>query len=397
MKIVHVVSSIAESSGGPSRSVPQLCEALGKIGVEIKLCTVDLGPRFGPIVEIDQSLAPTHMAKSWNWKTARLSFPRGFKKLAASHIRDAQLVHCHGLWSTPVHQAVVEAKKAGRPYIITPRGMLEPWSLQRSKLKKRLVMALYQRRDLNDAVCLHATAPMEAISVRQAGFGNPTAIIPNALDVEKFSVNPEHGAMALEKFPQLQGRRISLFLSRIHPKKGLLNLAEVWGKLSREFPDWSVVIAGPDENGHQREVQDALEQHKCADSVHFIGSVDGELKSSLYAASDLFVLPTFSENFGIVVAEALASGCPVITTTGTPWSELQDRDCGWYIDTGVEPLLESWGQAMGLTPGQRMEMGGRGRKLVEERYSWAGAARQMKAVYDWILNGTDMPDCVRLD
>ena len=369
---------------------------MARRGCEVELCCLDIGPKHGPIVGIDTSLIDLHLARAWTVKSARIVWPRGFKSLMKSRISGAGLVHVHGVWDSAPHQAAQVARTAGLPYLITTRGMLEPWCLKFSAWKKRLAMRLYQQKDLRHAACIHATAKLEEDNLREVGLVNPIAVIPNGLHVERYQTDRQVGAEALEQWPELQGKRICLFLSRIHPKKGLLGLAKAWGKLCKKFPDWRVVIAGPDEYDHRQEVEAAIQAEGAQHSTLFVGPVTGSLKISLLAASDLFVLPTHSENFGIVVAEALASGSPVITTKGAPWRDIEDHQCGWWIDIGAEPLTEKLEEAMALPDGERERMGRRGRDMIEQRYSWSNIARQMITVYEWLLGSGDRPDCVRV-
>lgn len=395
MRVIHVVSSVAESQGGPSRSVPELCEALVRRGCEVELCCLDLGDKHGPIARVDESI-DLHFARSWTVKSARVVMPRGFRSLMRSRVGGADLIHVHGVWDSAPHQAAQVAREAGLPYLITTRGMLEPWCLKFSAWKKRLAMCLYQRKDLRQAACIHSTAKLEEDNLREVGLVNPIAVIPNGLYVDRYHTDRQVGAEAVGHWPQLQGKRICLFLSRIHPKKGLLDLAKAWGKLCKKFPDWRVVIAGPDEYDHTQEVQAAMKAEGAEDSTLFVGSVTGSLKTSLLSASDLFVLPTHSENFGIVVAEALASGSPAITTKGAPWGDMVDHQCGWWTDIGPEPLTEAMEEAMALSESEREQMGLRGRDMIEQRYSWLSIASQMITVYEWLLGSANRPDCVHM-
>ena len=181
-------------------------------------------------------------------------------------------------------------------------------------------------------------------------------------------------------------------MSRLHPKKGLLNLIEA---LAISLPDsWEVIIAGPDEENHRHEVECAVRRTQLTNKVTFLGPVDDGKKWAIYQSADLFVLPSFSENFGIVVAEALASGVPVITTIGTPWQELETHNCGWWIDIGVEPLAEALQIAMSLTDEERLRMGQNGRRLIEQKYNWSDVADKMITVYQWVLGQGSKPNCI---
>jgi glycosyltransferase involved in cell wall biosynthesis len=259
--------------------------------------------------------------------------------------------------------------------------MLEPWSLGEKKWKKRLAMWLYQRRDLERAVALHATAESEAEQFRRLGFKQPIVVLPNGVDFP---------AKIPPRIRRADGGKTILFLSRIHPKKGLIDLVEAWRKIREGCCGWHVEYAGPDSGGHLGEVQERIQKMGLAGDFTYLGDLDDHEKWSAYRSADLFVLPTHSENFGIVVAEALAAGVPVITTKGAPWAELEGiprQDgavpgrAGWWIDIGAEPLAEALREAMGLTDGERCAMGENGRRLVEAKYTWPAVAERMKAAY----------------
>ena len=251
--------------------------------------------------------------------------------------------------------------------------------------KKRLAWNLYQRRDLESAAVLHATAEQEAESFRQLGLRPPIAIIPNGTDL------PEWRDLA---YPKGTPRKM-LFLSRIHQKKGLLELVQAWQIVKPT--GWKMIIAGPDEGGHQKIVEAAIQQAGLQDAFTFTGSVYGDEKEALYRSAEVFVLPTFSENFGLVVAEALACGVPVITTKGAPWQGLHTHRCGWWIDIGVEPLVAALREATTLPPNALRDMGQRGRVYVEQNFGWPGIAEQMLSVYRWVLGRGERPDCVMPD
>jgi glycosyltransferase involved in cell wall biosynthesis len=292
------------------------------------------------------------------------------------------LIHDHGVWLPTNHSAVVVAHQLGIPLIISPRGMLEPWAMNHKAWKKRLAWNLYQRRDLEFAAVLHATAEQEAENFRNLGLRQPIAVIPNGTDLPEWRNLPD---------PKGTPRKM-LFLSRIHPVKGLVNLVQAWKTVKPS--GWKMIIAGPDEGGHQKIVEAAIRQAGLQDDFAFTGSVYGDQKEALYRSADVFVLPTFTENFGLVVAEALACGVPVITTKGAPWEGLQTHRCGWWIDIGVEPLAAALREAMNLPPDTLRDMGQRGRAYAEQNFGWPGIAEQMLSVYRWVLGQGDKPDWV---
>jgi glycosyltransferase involved in cell wall biosynthesis len=215
----------------------------------------------------------------------------------------------------------------------------------------------------------------------------PIAVIPNGIDL------PD---LASTMPPTDREGRTVLFLSRIHPKKGIPVLLRAWRRLEPRFADWELVVAGPDERGHLAEVQQLARGLDLA-RVAFAGPVHGEAKQSLYRRADLLVLPTHSENFGMVIAEALAFGVPVVTTTGTPWQELERRGCGWWIELSEANLAAALEAAMSLPQERRVAMGRRGRRWMEQSFPWSRVAAEMKSVYQWALGGGPPPACVLTD
>jgi len=264
--------------------------------------------------------------------------------------------------------------------------MLEPWALSYRRWKKAPVWWLWERRVISSAAVLHATAETEAANIRRLGIKNPIAVIPNGVDI------PDRGRRGGGSG---QPDRTVLFLSRIHPIKGLLNLVRAWALVRPA--GWHLVIAGPDEGRHEQEVRRAVRQAGVEESVVFRGPVYGDAKWELLRSADVFVLPSYSENFGVAVAEALACGVPVITTQATPWNVLSQYQCGWWVPVGVEPLAGALREAIGMSDAERRAMGERGRRLVEEKFSWPKIAREMKEVYEWVLGGGPKPGCVWTD
>lgn len=310
------------------------------------------------------------------------------------------LVHSHGVWQPANHWAAWAARRWDVPLIIHPRGMLEPWALDQKGLKKRFALALFQRADLDLARVLVATSEMEYANLRRLGLRQPVAVLPNGVELP---AGPGGGDSILEPGPRggsqsaslgSDRERVLLFLSRVHPKKGLLVLVRAWQALAPA--GWRLRIAGPDEDGHAVEVARLVEQFGLGGEIDLVGPVEGEFKVALYREADLFVLPTFSENFGVVVAEALAAGVPVITTRGAPWADLETYGCGWWIETGVSPLVDALRAATGLSDEARAAMGERGRVYVR-RYDWDAIAGETVALYRWVLGQGDRPGCVRVD
>jgi glycosyltransferase involved in cell wall biosynthesis len=384
MTVLHTVDSLHPDAGGPSRTVRATCLHLAARGVRVEVVTGRAHPSA-------PALAPAHSSVTTTFARTGRSLPRDAWtrwRVLGGRIRAARpaIVHDHGLWLPANALAALAAWRHGVPLVVTTRGMLEPWALEHHARKKRLAWHAYQRAALGQAQLLHATAPMEADHLRALGLTAPIAVVPNGV--------PLPDAPRPRTAPNGSPRQ-ALFLSRIHPKKGLLNLMDAWAAVRPS--GWRLVVAGPDEQGHRAEVEQRARARGIGADVTFTGPVDDDAKWDLYRASDLFVLPTFSENFGVVVAEALACGVPALTTTGAPWRVLEAERCGWWVPPEAEALAEALRDATARPDAERRAMGQRGRALVEARFSWTQVAADLHAAYRWLLGEGRLPACVRLD
>src|SRR5437899_984244 len=321
MNIISSVAALVPESGGPSRSTSALCHALACAGVGVGLMSLDFGNRLGapliPPPPVETELVPCRF-----FRRLRLVWAPQFERALSVRAQKtcARLIHDNGLWMMTNHAAARVARRSGLPFILSTRGMLAPWAICHKSWKKRLAWRLYQAADLRSARVLHATSAQEAQAIRQAGVSQPIAIIPNGVDV------PPPGD------PQRLDCRTktALFVGRIHPVKGLEHLVAAWAPIRPQ--GWQMVIAGPGEDGHRVQLEKAIRGAQLDHVFSFVGPVADQRKADLYRDADLFILPSFTENFGLAIAEALAHGVPVITTKGTPWREMELRQCGWWID-----------------------------------------------------------------
>lgn len=380
LHVVHTVAGIGEREGGPSRTIPGLCRALAKRGIDVELLTG---------VSPDRHLVPAgtpypvRYAGTVSVGGRRFPRPGAFARLLDESLepRPSSVVHDHGLWLPSNHAVAKVTRRRRVPRIVSPRGMLSAWSLRYRGLKKRLIWGLFQRRDLERAAALHATSEAEAEEFRAVGLRNPIAVVANGITV------PEG-----ERDGSTHRRKRALFLSRIHPKKGLEALIDAWSAVRPE--GWELVIAGPDEEGYQGRIERRVRDAGLGDTVAFPGAVGEDAKWGFYYQADLFILPSFSENFGLAILEALATGLPVITTRAAPWSALTEQQCGWWTEVGAEPITAALRDAVALSDRQRLEMGARGRAFVTDRYGWDAIAKEMEAVYRWMSGTGDPPDCL---
>ena len=386
MRVIHTVTTTQASYGGPSRSVPFLCEALADQGASVRLVTTVPKSEDGgrsPILPADPvevcSAGVQNGVRRIIWRP--FSFYNTLQNQAQSAHPD--ILHDHGIW-LPTHGTVaLAARRLDVPLVVSIRGMLTSWALQHNRWRKRFAWMAYQKAALRQASLFHVTSEEEVEALRDLGFDQPVAMIPNGVQLPEQQSADSSSA----------GPRRALFLSRLHPKKGLPMLIEAWARVRPK--DWELILVGPSEEGHRAELEEQVRSDGLDDEITFSGSVSDKEKWAVYRSADLFVLPTHSENFGIVVAEALAAGIPVLTTTGTPWRELETHGCGWWVKPEVERITRALDDAVGCVDEKRRAMGARGRRLVEEQYSWQGVARQMNAAYRWLANGGPRPDCIR--
>lgn len=363
MKVLHITSSVARDSGGPSRSVQGLVAGLESNGLETWLMTMK--PYDEPWIK---GIKHYRCAGKFWWF--------GMQKAVEKVLDEVKpdLVHIHSIWQITLHLALRAVRKKGVPYIIAPRGTIEEWALQQKALKKKVALLTYQGYDFRHAKAFHATSENEARQIRRLGYRQPILISPNGVNI------PD--AMPRRNL-QADGFRRALFMSRIHYKKGLINLVEAWSEVRPN--GWKMEIVGTDSDGYQCEIEAKVRELGLEGDFIFTGALMDEEKWTAYCRADCFILPTFSENFGIVIAEALYAGVPVITTKGAPWSEIEENKCGYWIDIGVAPLANAISQMVALSDDTRIEMGMRGRKLIAERYSWDAITKQLKSDYEALL------------
>lgn len=389
MKILTFLTNIDQTKGGPSRSVPMFVRGLALEGVDVTLMVIKSDDMN--LHALDGTNAKVHMLPS-NYKKKDLEC---FLKKETF-----DLIHGQCIWEPLFHQMRVLADKYKTPFILTPRGTLEPWSLQQSKWKKKIARWLYQDYDLKRCACIYATAEMEAQHIRELGFTNPICVIPNGIETDGYPCRKDESLV----------KKQILFLSRVHPKKGIEVLIDAFANIYQDFPGWKVVIVGNGENAYRQALSFKISKLGLDKSVEILSPVFGEAKVKLYQESSVFCLPSYSENFGMVIAEAMSCGVPAITTNGTPWQLLngdvstmgasldvlgKDKRTGWCIDLSVDNLEKTLKKAMLMSPDELYEMGQRGSKLVNANFNYRMVAKKNVALYEWIVNKTVKPDFVK--
>lgn len=357
MKVIHYIASIDKLGGGTTEYMRLLSSALKN---DISLC-IATGISDNPIAIKGVPV------KFFNNSIFRWYYLMNEYRIFLKNEKP-NIVHINGIWS-PLNwgfQKVAQELKI--KVVLSPHGMLESWILQRNPLKKKIALFLFQNDAIKNVNHIHSTAQMEKDSIRKLGFNNEIIIIPNGIDWSEINqVKTSYGSKKI------------IFLSRIHPKKGIELLLEAWRNCNTQ--GWILEIAGNGDAAYNESLSRSAQDLK---NVHFVGAIYEEAKWNFLRSADVMVLPTYSENFGIVIAEALAVGVPVITTQGTPWEDLEIHQCGWWIDLSVANLENALVKVFN-TPAKVLEtMGKNGRKLIEEKYDIKHIGKSMVEFYNTI-------------
>lgn len=364
MRIIHYIPSIDRTAGGTSTYMQILAKALGNIA-ELHILTHDS--------PFPLALKNCQVHNIPRWKP----FSSSWRKTVIALIKSLRpdVVHINCCW-TPDCAAVQNlAQHMGYKVALTPHGMLEPWIISRHYLTRKLpALWLYQKAAIQKANIIHATADSEQENLIKLGYNPNIKVVKLGIDVESIKMRDTWG----------KTRQI-LFLSRIHVKKGINYLIDATNALRNELQGYKIIIAGEGDAEYIDSLKRQISMYGINDIIELIGGVYGEKKWELYRTSDFFVLPTHSENFGLAIAESLASGTPVITTIGTPWKELNSSNSGACIEIGTQPLVETLRRFIRLSDAEREEMGRNGRHLIETKYSDAKMAEEMLALYNSIL------------
>ena len=380
---LSVVTHLDPRFGGLSAVVPQLSSmvaASGRFSVSLAaFCSP--GELYSAANHAELSLT--------EWPTSRLTWLRD-RSLATrldQLVRSASGVHIHGLWEQSTAVAARAARSAGVPYILSAHGMLERWALANKRFKKAFYSFLVERANVEGAACVHALTRAEAEDYLRYGCHVPIAVIPNGVHVP----NRVSQDLFFAQHPSLRGKRIVLFLGRIHFKKGLDLLVRAWAKIAARWPDAHLVLAGPDFEGTRARVSRMIEEAGLGDSILLPGMLRNELKWSALAAAECFVLPSYSEGLSVAALEAMGVGLPVILTDHCNLPEVQSLGAGWIIPADAMSLEQALSECLGNHPTTNQAIGARGSSFVRERYTWSNVASQMGELYGWVQGGGPAP------
>jgi poly(glycerol-phosphate) alpha-glucosyltransferase len=398
MKLAMATGSLSRDAGGLFESVRALGKGLAESGVEVEVCglwdrnwEVD-GGAWAPL---KAAAFRYHGPRALAWSPAMDAALAGFSP---------DVVHLNGLWQYPSVATHRLWKRRGTPYVVSPRGMLDAWALANSRWKKRMAAWAFEDAVMRGAACLHALCEAEADSIRAYGLRQRIEVVPNGVGLPEISTT--------ENTEGTEGKKRLVFLGRIHPKKGLVGLVRAWAGLKRDlgagkFSEWELVVAGWDQGGHEGELRTLCAEMGLAmadgegrmvdgGDVVFRGPVFGMEKEGLLRGADAFVLPSFSEGLPMSVLEAWSYGLPVVMTpecnlpegfASGAALEIRNHDLATSYSLPATPtkLDSDWDglrEFIEMTDSERREMGVRGRRLVEERFTWPKVAARMREIFE---------------
>ena len=379
MKILHSIAQIDFRSGGPVRAVLDLSECLARRGHRI-----DVMAKYGP--DTPESWknpdSPTRVIALGTPERFRAWYAGSSLERIRAAVAEADVVHLHGIWTPQNTQFARIARELGKPYVVSCRGMLDDWCMDQRRPKKLVYLKFMGgSKMLNNAALVHCTAEGELRQSAKWFPGSTGRIIPNLLSLDPYRDLPGDGP-ARAKFPQLDGPEPTLlFLSRLHYKKGVEHLIDAARILRDNGTPHRVLIAGKGDDDYEARLRAQVDRLGLGDLVSFLGMVIGDEKVSLYGAADLFVLPTSQENFGFVFFEALAAGCPVLTTRGVDtWPELQEAG-SLIIEQDAQRIAEA---VVTVTADRaaRDRLGERGRAWVFEHMDPERIADSFERFYE---------------
>ena len=373
--VVHTINAFTATSGGTSTCTYDLLKALNKrndVQVDI-LVTKPKEPLMGQGEEWIKAVE--------NDEKTRFGISKSLYKALMQ--TDADIYHTNGLWRYCNHVPAVVARQKGKPFVLTPHGMLYAQALAHSKWQKKLLGWACVNRDISEAACIHVTCEEEMQHIRALGLTNPVAVIPNPI--------PESH---LKKYVQKAEKVTFGYLGRLHPRKHVERIIETLALLSEEEQtQCELVIMGSGEAAYEAFLRERV-AHLGLSNVRFLGFVEGEAKERQLAVLHALFVPSDFENFGMIVAEALREGTPVFASTGTPWRVLNEKGCGWWQEPTPEKIAAVMREILTMTPEKLDKMGCKGRALVAENFSDQAVAQHMKELYQWIITKQNKPSFV---
>jgi glycosyltransferase involved in cell wall biosynthesis len=387
MKILHVIANLAPRYGGPSKACWEMARVVAQLGHEVSIYTTNQdGPGILPVptdhplwrAGVQVRYFPIQSPKFWgtSWPLARA---------LRQDIKGVDLVHVHSLYLFHDLVAGYFCRSYRVPYLIQPHGSLDPFIYGRHRWRKRIMEWGFQDHNVRKAAAILFTSADEKTLAASYTFQTPGVVVPLGIDIEEFAAPPEPGHFRA-LYPEIGHRRIILFFGRVNFKKGFDLLAKAFGMVSRGRDDVHLVIAGPDNDGWGDQVRTWLRQEGVLDRTTFTGMLLGVERMAVLRDSDLFVLPSYSENFGLAVIEAMATGLPVIISNKVNiWKEVQAAAAGRVIPCDAAVLAD---QILAIlnNPELAADMSRKGRALVLDSFDWTKIGRNLVEAYERIID-----------
>jgi glycosyltransferase involved in cell wall biosynthesis len=385
MRILHVIPSLAVRHGGPPKVVQELCRELARHGEDVTIYTTDLDGNRRLPVPLDQAVADGDGVERWYFSTQRTGlYGVSFSLIDAlrRNLASFDIIHLHNLYRFSPSVTAYYARRFGVPYILQPHGTLDPYIYNRHRLRKILYETLIDKRNLEKAAAIHFTAADEMSLAQSLGLKFRGVVVPLGIEVDAPTLTHSQLRQTFAKeWPETQGKKTILFLGRLTQKKGLDLLAKAFGRIARSRDDVHLFLAGPDDEGHGDKLRQWLKAEGVYERATFAGMLSGTRKEAALAASHLFVLSSYTENFGIAVIESLAAGLPtIISNKVNIWRELGDARAALIVNCQVDEVVTAITRVLD-DPELCRRMGEAGKKLVAEQFTWPIVADKMIAVY----------------
>ncbi len=389
MRVHHVIGGLLLASGGPTFALVGLANAQHDIGMSTWLHRGDMVGDNGLDMLLPGVNVRSYKCDGPPWLGLSRTMVGGLE----AECRQGDVIQCHGLWMLYLHQAARAARRTACPLVVSPHGMLDPWALQQRRLKKLIANHLYQRADLRSASCLHALCTSEARSIAGYGITAPIALIPNGVETPD-----EHGCLNDTRARCLRrpDERVLLFLSRLHPKKGILPLIRAWRASGVASAGWRLVFVGPSQGGHRALAERLVAEFGLRDSVRFVGPQFGADKEAWFNRASAFVLTSFSEGLPVAVLEAMAHRLPVLISNACNLPQVEEWGAGVTCSAEIRSISKALKKLAAMDHGHLASMGMRGYHLVCEEFTWHSAARKTLLLYEWLIGLKPKPGFVAL-
>ncbi len=392
MRVLQVISGIDPQNGGPTTALLGFSAALARQGVDVCVLATwyyDTGPAFARQFRN----AGVEVRLVGPCKLPLMRHP-DLRATTRQEVERADVVHIHAMFEQVQHEAAVAARALARPYLMVPHGGLHPWSLAQSRLKKRLYLAWRLRKDLAAATALHYCTPAERDHAAAMKLPPPTLVEPNGIEPAEFATLPKPGLLR-KRFPQIGKRPVAIFLGRLHKKKGLDVLLPAFAAYRKARPEAAagvLVLAGPDDAGYGQVVRDMIQQHRLSDDVVLAGMLHGRDRLAALVEADVFVLSSYTENFGIVALEAMACDTPILISDRVEIASMLQPEDRFGQVLPLEPAafaeaLAHWLHCDGVE-GEPFGQTTFGRQAALGRFTWDAIAARWVAHYERLRGET---------